>query len=826
VLLPLYVRSTVIAAAGIGLCCSVAGAGYRCGATTPCPADTRATLLARVSSDCPCAGAESKRDYRRCWKTTLRREGKLLTKDQLPPRCRRGIKRGLKHSLCGQAGRVLCRRTNEAGTKTTCAVVPASRCAERVGRQTTCSGFETCPEACGAGSVCVSVASTTTAPPLQTTTSTTSEATSTTTTSTTLPGTPTARVGPDQEVARGAEVRLDGSASTDPTDDPLTYTWFQRDGLDVTGGAGRLEGVAPAFTTPRRPGEPAAFDVTTLVFDLVVSDGAHASPPATTAIYVMEDPKRAIFVDGEAGSDQTGDGSRARPYATIPAALGAVTAGDPEDLYVKTRSGGTPYEHAFDVALGVPNGTSLYGGFDDEWRRDPTGNRTRIVTGPAGVFFDGITLEAWVSGFEITAAAPPGNFLNRTVTALRVQNSRDATLHVWDNVLVASDLPQGPSPGARGAGAFGLSAAFVGAIDLLDNEFRAGAAGVGAAGQAGSEGVNGQRGADVADGEATGGAGGSASAVPGTPGGRGGDGATSGFDAGMKGEDTATGTGGAGGRFPFTPGGSVEPCRVTGSFFILGSDDGAPGAGGSGRGTLVQLAAFATYVGNAGGFGGMGEGGFGGPGGGGGFANSGLDGGGGGGGGQGGGGGFGGLGGEGGGPSIGVFLTDVGVEGGGATLWRNVVSSGRGGDGGRGGAGGVGGAGGNGGAGGAGEVGAFGLQGGGGGCGRAGSWGAAGGVGGGGGGGPSYALYIGPNSSFVALSGNVFTSGSGGTGGKGGAIAGVGHSNAVTAGFGGLSSACFDSDVALPNRFVCNALRNSAVNTLVDGQSGARGAFD
>jgi hypothetical protein len=496
---------------------------------------------------------------------------------------------------------------------------------------------------------------------------------------------------------------------------------------------------------------------------------------------------------------------------------------------VKTRTGGAAYDHSEELALRVPSGVSLYGGFGAGWARDPGANRTRVLIGPSGLLFNTITLETWVSGFEITAAAFPGNPERRDVTALLALNSTGATLHVSDNTLIAADPPEEPPgmTGAPGPSAIGVSATFVGALELIDNEIHAGDASPGSAGKKGAMGAQGHAGADVSDGVSAGGTGGSIAVGAGTRGGRGGNGATASFDGGQKGENTATGTGGAGGAWPGTHGASVTPCSVGfgGSYFIGGNEPGVPGAGGFMVGSLFRSFGFAIYVGDAGEPGGKGAAGFGGPGGGGGFANAGVAGGGGGGGGQGGGGGFGGEPGGAGGVSIGVFLSDVGLGAGQwTTLRRNVVTSGRGGDGGRGGDAGAGGAGGPGGDGGDGAIGAFGVQGGGGGCGRTGSWGAVGGVGGGAGGGPSFALYIGPNSNFLTIQGNTLSAGDGGSGGKGGARSGIGQSDAVTAGFGGFSTACYDLDD--PSRFVCNALRGSAGNTLVDGISGARGEFD
>ena len=91
---------------------------------------------------------------------------------------------------------------------------------------------------------------------------------------------PTANAGTGQTVLPGATVHLDGTGSSDPDGDALTFLWTQQSGPAVT--LSSSTATAPTFTSPAGP--------TSLSFTLVVSDGALSSSPATVTIAVQGPP--------------------------------------------------------------------------------------------------------------------------------------------------------------------------------------------------------------------------------------------------------------------------------------------------------------------------------------------------------------------------------------------------------------------------------------------------------------------------------------------------------------------------------------------------------
>jgi len=106
---------------------------------------------------------------------------------------------------------------------------------------------------------------------------------------------PLAHAGSDQSVYETETVILDGSLSSDPDSDPLTYTWTQLGGPDV-GALDTLDPVHPTFVAPTVPSGGA-----TLTFELVVNDGSADSEADTVDITIKNVNHPPV---ADAGSDQ------------------------------------------------------------------------------------------------------------------------------------------------------------------------------------------------------------------------------------------------------------------------------------------------------------------------------------------------------------------------------------------------------------------------------------------------------------------------------------------------------------------------------------------
>jgi len=120
-----------------------------------------------------------------------------------------------------------------------------------------------------------------------------SASTSVTITVTSTP--PVANAGPDQKVTVGETVQLDGSASSDPAGNPLTFSWVQTAGTTVD--LKNPTSDKPTFIAPNA--------TVTLTFQLTVDNGQGCTSSDTVNIFVSAG-KIVLFVANALGNNVTG----------------------------------------------------------------------------------------------------------------------------------------------------------------------------------------------------------------------------------------------------------------------------------------------------------------------------------------------------------------------------------------------------------------------------------------------------------------------------------------------------------------------------------------
>lgn len=175
------------------------------------------------------------------------------------------------------------------------------------------------------------------------------------------PVAPSAVAGTDRQVSFGAQITLDGSASTGTN---LSLSWTQLEGP----GVGALSGTSPGFVAGNSP--------VRLAFELAASGDGPISRD-TVVIWVLEDGAHAYFV-APTGSDAAA-GTRAAPFATVQHAIDVSdAAGNGGDVYVA--------EGSYAGSLTLRSRVSIYGGFEaGVWRRDVSARRPELNGGRIAV---------------------------------------------------------------------------------------------------------------------------------------------------------------------------------------------------------------------------------------------------------------------------------------------------------------------------------------------------------------------------------------------------------------------------------------------------------
>ncbi|VAW95185.1 hypothetical protein MNBD_GAMMA22-1000, partial [hydrothermal vent metagenome] len=252
---------------------------------------------------------------------------------------------------------------------------------------------------------------------------------------------------------------LDGSSSNATpaaTNTIVSYSWQQI----VLGDEGSLTeqttstATMKTFVTPDR--------VTTLRYSLTVTDEfGCTSAPAETTLYVMEDPKAALFIDS-ATTSTINNGTRSEPFKTINKALIAAESlpNNTPDLYISNASGVVYKEKS----LIIPSGMSLYGGFNsfnsEEWSRDVVNKKTKLFISKdltidptphlKGLDFQLINNDAWLTGFDISTKLLPATASSESnIFAVHAvgEVGNAATLTIRRNTINAGDALDGNAVG-------------------------------------------------------------------------------------------------------------------------------------------------------------------------------------------------------------------------------------------------------------------------------------------------------------------------------------------------------------------------------------------
>jgi hypothetical protein len=149
------------------------------------------------------------------------------------------------------------------------------------------------------------------------------------------PQPPIANAGPDQTVASGATVQLDGSGSIDPAGQALTYMWTQTAGPLPPVTLSDPSSATPTFTAPTGPA--------TLAFELQVCDPQLACGTDSVTINVqappMIDATGVVLLNGQVSSTKT---SKSFVFKVSNIGVVPITVDPATDITSSVGVNGTP----------------------------------------------------------------------------------------------------------------------------------------------------------------------------------------------------------------------------------------------------------------------------------------------------------------------------------------------------------------------------------------------------------------------------------------------------------------------------------------------------
>ena len=236
--------------------------------------------------------------------------------------------------------------------------------------------------------------------------------------------TPTANAGAAQTVAEGTTVTLNGSASSDPDGDKLTYAWLQISGTTVS--LSSATAASPTFMAPELLQNEA------LVFQLVVNDGAANSAPATVTVTVEADNDAPILGVSAAQTVAAGETLTLSGFGTDPEGQ-TVT-------YLWAQTDGTP-------TVTLHNANTATASFTAPANLAADATLTFMLTVSDGVNTAATTVQVIVTAAPVTAApaaaaqqqvatpTPPGVILSHTALTVNEGGSNTFTVRLNTNPL-------------------------------------------------------------------------------------------------------------------------------------------------------------------------------------------------------------------------------------------------------------------------------------------------------------------------------------------------------------------------------------------------------